>query len=404
MNQYPTDLPLRGADVICLSSIDWDYMWQAHQEIMVRIAAAGNRVVFLENTGGVRSVRTSDASRLVTRLSRSARQAFGRERRPAANVTVVSPVLVPFPRGQLGQRLNELLVARLASKVRPLVSSDPVIYSYLPTPSAHRLTDLLAGPRSVLVYHCVADYSQLAEDPAELLQSETLFARRADLVFVQSVGLAERFARDNARVHRLPIGVDLSLFDPSLVKETDIELRDLPRPVIGYVGAVHRHVDMDLLRSLALAVPGGSIALVGPLHVDARNLRQLGNVHFLGSRSHAEIPSLIAGFDVGLIPYRRSVYTDTVNPTKLFEYLAMGCPAVSTNLPEVERLGLPEFALRIAKEHGSFVEAVQAFISPSSADDRARRRALAMQRDWAVIVGLMTELIAERRAAISLER
>lgn len=402
MNEYPTDLPLRGADVICVSSIDWDYMWQAHQEIMARIAAAGNRVVFLENTGGVRSIRTSDASRLLTRLSRSTRQALGRHRRPTANLTVVSPLLVPFPRGRIGRRVNELLVARVASKVRQLVNSDPVIFSYLPTPSAHLLADLLAGPRSVLVYYCVADYSQLAEDPAELLQSEKRFVRRADLVFVQSVGLAERFANDNARVFRLPIGVDLSMFDPSLVKQTDVRLRDLPHPVIGYVGAVHRHVDIDLLQALALALPGGSIALVGPVHVDTRRLRQLGNVHFLGPRKHAEIPSLIAGFDVGLIPYRRSAYTDTVNPTKLFEYLAMGCPVVSTNIPEVARLGLPEFALRIAREQESFSEGVQNFISISSPEDRARRRALAMERDWAVIVGRMTELIAERRAAIGL--
>ncbi|MEA2662878.1 MAG: hypothetical protein QOH08_2450, partial [Chloroflexota bacterium] len=53
-------LPLRGASIVCLSGLDWDYVWQAHQEITYRFAAAGNRVVFVDNTGGVRSVRLSD--------------------------------------------------------------------------------------------------------------------------------------------------------------------------------------------------------------------------------------------------------------------------------------------------------------------------------------------------------
>src|SRR6266851_3871469 len=29
----------RAADVICISSIDWDFIWQGHQEIMSRLAA-----------------------------------------------------------------------------------------------------------------------------------------------------------------------------------------------------------------------------------------------------------------------------------------------------------------------------------------------------------------------------
>jgi hypothetical protein len=31
--------------------IDWDFIWQGHQEIMSTFAAEGHRVLFLENTG-----------------------------------------------------------------------------------------------------------------------------------------------------------------------------------------------------------------------------------------------------------------------------------------------------------------------------------------------------------------
>ena len=41
----------RPDDVICLSSIEWDFRWQGHQEIMSTLAAEGHRVLFVENGG-----------------------------------------------------------------------------------------------------------------------------------------------------------------------------------------------------------------------------------------------------------------------------------------------------------------------------------------------------------------
>jgi len=41
----------RKPDIVCVSSIDWDFIWQGHQEIMSTLAASGNRVLFVENTG-----------------------------------------------------------------------------------------------------------------------------------------------------------------------------------------------------------------------------------------------------------------------------------------------------------------------------------------------------------------
>ena len=58
---------LRGQDIVCISSIDWDFIWQGHQEIMSTLAAHGNRVLFIENTG-VRAPTLQDLPRLKRRL------------------------------------------------------------------------------------------------------------------------------------------------------------------------------------------------------------------------------------------------------------------------------------------------------------------------------------------------
>ena len=61
-----------GRDVILISSIEWDFNWQGHQEIATRLARAGNRVLYVENMG-VRTPGLHDARRVAHRLSRWAK-------------------------------------------------------------------------------------------------------------------------------------------------------------------------------------------------------------------------------------------------------------------------------------------------------------------------------------------
>ena len=42
---------LKDQNILCISSIDWDFIWQGHQQIMSMLAANGNKVLFVENTG-----------------------------------------------------------------------------------------------------------------------------------------------------------------------------------------------------------------------------------------------------------------------------------------------------------------------------------------------------------------
>ncbi|MGH3116367.1 MAG: hypothetical protein ACRDQ2_04520, partial [Gaiellales bacterium] len=248
---HDSSIALRDASIVCLSSIDWDFVWQAHHEIMSRLGAAGNKVVFVENTGGVRSVRASDARRLVQRAVNAIRQMLRGDRRPVPNVTVVAPLLLPFARNKIARFVNDrLLTPLMASKIRRMAGPDPIVYTYLPTANALRLIDLIGGRRAVVVYHSLADYQALAEDPDAMLKTEEELVRRSDLVLVQSAGLRQRFEGLNAHVFDLGIGVNLSVFDPAKVTEVAVEIRDLPRPVIGYVGGIHEHLDLELLREL----------------------------------------------------------------------------------------------------------------------------------------------------------
>src|SRR5438093_4460499 len=95
-------------DILCISSIDWDFIWQGHQEIMSTLAAEGHRVLFLENTG-VRAPKVRDLPRVRQRIRNWWRGTKGfREERP--NLFVYSPLVFPFPYSRVARWANRLLL------------------------------------------------------------------------------------------------------------------------------------------------------------------------------------------------------------------------------------------------------------------------------------------------------
>jgi len=49
----------------------------------------------------------------------------------------------------------------------------------------------------------------------------------------------------------------------------------------------------------------------------------------------AELPSLIAAADLGVVPYRRDIFTDGILPTKLMEYALLGMPVIVARTPGI---------------------------------------------------------------------
>ena len=51
----------------------------------------------------------------------------------------------------------------------------------------------------------------------------------------------------------------------------------------------------------------------------------------------AQLPEFLGTADVGIVPYRRDIFTDGILPTKLMEYVALGIPIIAARTPIIER-------------------------------------------------------------------
>ena len=101
------------ATVLCFSTVDWDYLWHRPQAVMSSLAEDGHRILYVD-TVGLRSPRTRDARRILSRLLNLARSARRGLHQPRPGVQVFSPVVLPLLNSRWVRRVNVgLLVDRL---------------------------------------------------------------------------------------------------------------------------------------------------------------------------------------------------------------------------------------------------------------------------------------------------
>ena len=383
----------RTPDVVCISSIDWDFIWQGHQEIMSTLAAEGQRVLFVENTG-VRAPGMRDLPRLRQRIRNWWKSTKGfREERP--NLFVYSPLVLPLPYARLARWANRMLMMRALRRwMRATGLYRPIVWTFLPTPLALDLIHDL-DPQLV-IYYCIDDLSSSSPAARRIVKSEQQLFRQADLVFVTSEKLRERAAEFSQRVHLFPFGVSLARFEQVLRSDDPpADLQALPRPIVGYMGGLHQWVDQDLIAGVAARMPDTTFALVGPAQVDVSALERCPNVHLFGQRAHPEVPKYIKGFDVGIVPYRLTDYTANVYPTKLNEYLAMGIPVVATDLREIRRFNAEHGDIvGVAPDADAFAQALRQALSGSTPAAIARRIEVAHENSWQNRIAAMKQLIA----------
>ncbi len=108
--------------------------------------------------------------------------------------------------------------------------------------------------------------------------------------------------------------------------------------VIGYVGTIARWFDWELLSRLARTNAQARFRLIGPVHVRIPNSLP-ENVSIEPTLPHGDALRVMLQFDIGLIPFKLTPLTSSVDPIKYYEYRALGLPVISSAFGEMARRG-----------------------------------------------------------------
>ncbi|MCX0361339.1 glycosyltransferase [Clostridium perfringens] len=126
-------------------------------------------------------------------------------------------------------------------------------------------------------------------------------------------------------------------------------------PIIGYFGALAKWFDYELLKKVAKERPNYEIVLIGFLYDNSfkdSKIDELENVHYLGIVDYKELNQYSQYFTISTIPFLLNDITESTSPVKLFEYMAMGHPIVTTDMRECRKYK----SVLIGKSHEYFIE------------------------------------------------
>jgi glycosyltransferase involved in cell wall biosynthesis len=221
----------------------------------------------------------------------------------------------------------------------------------------------------------------------------------SELVVTSSVVLQERLRPvETVLLHN---AVDYEVFAEATPSG---ELEKLPRPVIGFFGALADWLDIELIRETALRYPAWSFVFIGPhtfshssMEVEWLRSTHLPNITVLPQMDQRTLAAHLAEFDVCTMPFLDIPVTRSMNPVKIYEYLAAGKPTISRDLPEVRHLAAGEAAGLVAlyRKPQEFFELLEAAVQHDSEALRERRRAFARENDWSQRVGVLSVLLTE---------
>jgi len=211
-------------------------------------------------------------------------------------------------------------------------------------------------------------YDYLDEMHVDLNGKETkdLKARHAEAiahpktivsVSAKSLAMKVQILCPQSDIVYLPNACNYQHFENSNKNETD-------QITIGYFGAIASWFDYDLVLKLAETFRECRIRLIGQDYdgsLSKYDLLSVANIDLIPPIDYAKLP-IEAKFDIGILPFKINAITLATSPIKIFEYLAMGLPVVSVDLPECREIP----GVLVAANHAEFLNQMGAAISQLS--------------------------------------
>jgi glycosyltransferase involved in cell wall biosynthesis len=366
--------------IIVHSHLRWDFVWQRPQQVLSRMSRHNN-VLFVEEPLYVEGLN-------VPRLDIT---------QPLSNVYRAVPMLPAMLAGHYDQSIE---ITR--ELIRRHTSDDGVLGGLFEAPIQWFYTPMAApamigafGERAI-VYDCMDELSKFRFAPTELIDRERLLMSESEIVFTGGYKLAQAKMKHHSNVHFFGCGVDAAHFSAARARETETHpsVASLGKRVAGYYGVIDERIDYALLAELAKALPDVEIAMVGPVvKVSQDELPKAPNIHWLGQKEYAELPAIVKGFDVCLMPFALNESTEYINPTKTLEYMAAGKPIVSTAIADVVRNFTP--VVGVAYSHDEFCQSVRQALAEPNLGLITRGIEQARSNSWESIVAQMERILSE---------
>lgn len=219
--------------------------------------------------------------------------------------------------------------------------------------------------------------------------------KKADAVVCNSYDFRTRAKLYNPNSFYIGNGFNVEQYSSSTSRPEPEDLKHIPGPRIGYVGALLSiRLDIALMVEMAKTKPSWSFVLIGPEDKDFQNseLHQLPNVYFLGKKHTSNVPAYTSHFDVCVNPQLLNDITRGNFPLKVVEYLAMGRPVVATETNTMNEV-FSQYSY-LANSPSSFIKQIEKALQQDTEQAQQERKKFAQYFSWQKVTELLLKSIA----------
>jgi glycosyltransferase involved in cell wall biosynthesis len=373
--------------IICIAQTPWKGDFQKAAVQLITALSARHRVLFVdymytlkdlaEGMTGRQDVPVRELLHLTSSLS-------SLPTGPGGELYVwMPPVMLPLnwlpatPHDQLLTLNTSRLIWGLRAIMKRLTMKRPlIINAFNPVVGLPLLGKL---NECATIYYCFDEITTAGDWMGRHGQRyEDAFLRRVDAVITTSETLRQDKSAIQPRAFCVKNGVNFDLF-----KQAEQLAKRMPplKPVVGYLGTADNRIDLDIMEYCARTMPDVSFQFIGEVHEPQLTYRlgSLPNVTFLPSRQPADLPPLLAGFSVGIIPFVCNRHTYTIYPLKINEYLAAGLPVVSTPFSLLNEF---DGIIELADTPERFAQALQRALADKDSQRHQERVDMARRNTW----------------------
>ncbi|MFN8554566.1 MAG: glycosyltransferase [Candidatus Obscuribacterales bacterium] len=390
----------QSEQILFISLEHWDNVWRRNQIICAQLLARHPRAEILWvgpptdlwNIQGIKSVNAP----------------LGTIFRPAGTETKLYALkpFKPLP-NVVGRKLNEhLFVSCVKAAIKKLRWKN-----YTTWVNNQAYCHLLPYENSTkLIYDITDDWSHASVPPhilAQVKADDEWMLQNADEVIVCSEDLLKNKRERCKSIHLIRNGVKLNPYLPeSLAKTNTPSEIKLEGPIAGYIGTLHEdRLDVELVIDSARQLQSVHFVFIGPNSLNTENtrrLQELPNVHIFGARPYEQLPAYMNAFDICITPHVVSPFTESLDPIKMYEYMATGKPIVSTACAGFRDL---RDMIYVAQERTEFSTLINVAIDEKTVElDRDKARVnWASKQTWDNRVNEIERLLQWSVSAVSRE-
>jgi glycosyltransferase involved in cell wall biosynthesis len=312
---------------------------------------------------------------------------------------IILPIILPInfiSEGKTYRRVLKLNELSIVQRIKSVLKNEGIEhFVFINSFNFHYPGIGKALKPDLNIYQCV-DPMITPYDMKHGIVSELQLVKQSDMVICTAKALYEEKRQVNPKTYFVPNAADISHSSKALDPALPLHplLKEYKKPIIGYFGSIERRMDYGLLQKVITTNPDKSFVFVGPMYREHLPdwFFNSPNVHLPGPVPYDEMPSMLKGFDITIIPFKKDEVSATIFPLKLFEYLGAGKPVIITDFnPDLK--DYTRDAVEICSTADEFSAAINEILQNDSAAKQAYRLRVAQENTWDIRADEIARLI-----------